>query len=63
MQEERILKVSFGKSGSGSISASIRIPKSWLDEMGIGLDNREVIMTIQDNKIIIEKVDNIKNKF
>ena len=33
--EKRDLKISFGKSGSGSISPKLSIPKSFLDKIGI----------------------------
>lgn len=53
--EQRNLKVSFNKSGSGSISSSIRIPITWVKEMGIDKDNRGVVITFNEGKIVIEK--------
>ena len=55
--EERILKVLFGKSGSGSISPRISLPMSWIKDMGLSQENREVTVKYDENKkqIIIEK--------
>ena len=36
-------------------TTKISIPKSWLDDMGITLDEREIIANYEDKKIIIEK--------
>lgn len=54
----RKLKISFNKSGSGSISASVRLPISWLKELGLTQENREVSINFDNNKIIIEKEGN-----
>lgn len=55
MNEERNLKISFTKSGSGSESTRISLPITWVRELGIDKDNREVIAIIEDGKIIISK--------
>ena len=64
MKENRELKVMFNKSGGtaskNSYSPKISIPKTWLDDMGINLDEREVIAIYEDKKIIIKK--KVKNK-
>lgn len=64
MKENRELKVMFNKSGGtaskNSYSPKISIPKTWLDDMGINLDEREVIAVYEDKKIIIKK--KVKNK-
>ena len=39
---KRILKISFGKSGSGGVTTKISIPKSVLDKMGVTQEEREV---------------------
>ena len=58
--EERIAKVSFNKSGGtakdNAITNRVTIPTSWIKEMGITEENREVKLVIEDNKIIIEKI-------
>lgn len=57
--ERRELKVMFNKSGGtaskNSYSPKISIPKSWLDDMGVTLDEREIIVTYENNQIIIKK--------
>ncbi len=55
--EKRVLKVSFFKSGSGSISPKLNIPKSFLDRIGVTQEDREIEITIDEktSKIIIEK--------
>jgi len=57
--EQRILKVMFnkagGNSGKNSINTRISLPKAWVDEMGITQDDREVLVSFQDGKIIIQK--------
>lgn len=55
LNEERNLKISFTKSGSGSESTRISLPITWVRELGIDKDNREVIAIIEDGKIIISK--------
>lgn len=57
MNESRQLKVSFNKSGSGSISSSVRLPISWLKEMDISKEDREVEVIFDNEKIIIKKLD------
>ena len=57
MNESRQLKVSFNRSGSGSISSSIRLPISWLKEMNISKEDREVEVIFDNEKIIIKKLD------
>ncbi len=55
--ESRQLKVSFNKSGSGSISSSVRLPISWLKEMNISKEEREIEVIFDNEKIIIKKLD------
>ena len=57
MNESRQLKVSFNKSGSGSISSSVRLPISWLKEMNISKEDREIEVIFDNEKIIIKKLD------
>lgn len=61
IKEHRDLKIMFNKSGGtaskGSYSPKISIPKSWLDDMNITIDEREVIAVYEDKKIIIQKKD------
>lgn len=48
--EERKLKVLFGKSGNGYLTPRITLPISWLNEMGISKDNREVKVVYDKEK-------------
>ncbi|HSQ90313.1 AbrB/MazE/SpoVT family DNA-binding domain-containing protein [Romboutsia sp.] len=53
--EKRELNITFNKSGSGSMSSSIRLPISWIKELGIDADNRKVEVEFDGEKIIIAK--------
>lgn len=56
--EQRILRVMFNKAGGNasknSLSSRISIPKKWLNIMGVTKECREVLMSFDGNKIIIE---------
>jgi len=53
---KRVLKVSFFKSGSGSISPKLNIPKSFLDKIGVTQEEREIEVEVnEDTKIITIK--------
>ena len=55
--EKRILKVSFFKSGSGSISPKLNLPKSFLDKINVNQEEREVEVVVNEDtqEIIIRK--------
>lgn len=59
MKDSRVLKIMFNKSGGASsknsYSPKLSIPKAWLDDMDINLDDREVNVIYENKKIIIEK--------
>lgn len=55
MERYRILKMMFSKGGAGSTNTKISIPITWARELGIIEDDREVKVSLIDNKIIIEK--------
>lgn len=57
MEEERILRVMFVKSGAGNITPRITLPAVWVREMGINDNDRKVKVSFENNKIIIEKFD------
>lgn len=63
MDNKRILKVSFNKSGGtaskGGITTRITLPISWIKELGITEENREVTARMEEGKIIIEPNKNI----
>lgn len=48
-------KINFQKSGSGSVSGRLTIPKEFLQLLEITSYDRNIILTYEDGKIIIEK--------
>lgn len=59
LNTERILKVTFNKSGGtakNGITTRLTIPISWIKQLGITEEDREVVVKLEDNKIIIEKL-------
>ncbi|HBJ2613313.1 TPA: AbrB/MazE/SpoVT family DNA-binding domain-containing protein [Clostridium botulinum] len=48
--------ITFNKSGSGSKSGRLTIPVAFLELLGITEDDRNVNITFEDGKLIIEKV-------
>lgn len=56
---ERILKVTFNKSGGNSsrngVTTRLTLPTSWVKELGITEQDREVAVKLENGKIIIEK--------
>lgn len=52
--EERILKVLWNKSGSGSISPRVLIPIGWLKDMGVNENNKELKATYNEKTKKIE---------
>ena len=55
--EERILKVTFGKSGNGGVNPKLSIPKSFLDKLNITQEEREIKLSLDEknSKITITK--------
>jgi hypothetical protein len=55
--KERVLKVTFNKSGGTSsrngITTRITLPTSWVKELGLTEENREVVAELKNGKIII----------
>lgn len=45
----------FNNDGKGTYTNRISLPKTWIAQMGITKEEREVIVKFEDNKIIIEK--------
>ena len=59
--EKRNLKIMFSKSG-GTASKNaqvtrIALPVKWIRELGLTVDNREVEITYDGKKIVIEPVN------
>lgn len=59
-RQERIAKVTFNKSGGTAkglaITNRVTMPTSWIKQLGVTFEDREVKLILEDNKIIIEKV-------
>lgn len=55
--EERTLKILFNKSGGSSTGTTTRLtlPKKWIDAMGLSMDNRDVTVSFDGEKIVIKK--------
>lgn len=55
--EERILKISFNKSGTGGLTPKVSLPKKWTDKMDITLEEREIQVRFNEDtkEIIIKK--------
>lgn len=53
--EERTLKILFNKSGGSSTGTTTRLtlPKKWIDAMGLSMDNRDVTVSFDGEKILI----------
>lgn len=55
--ETRLAKVNIsnagGTSAKGSKTYKVTLPNSWVKELGIGLDNREIELSFTGNQIII----------
>ena len=58
-RNKRTLNIMFQKSGSGSISSRLALPKDWINSMKIEPDNRQVIAIFDENKkeIIIKSAN------
>lgn len=62
--ERRSRKISVrragGNAGIRSLAYFVRIPNPWIDQMGITLDDRDVIITLdeENGRIIMKKVKN-----
>lgn len=58
--EERKAKILFNKSGGtagkGGITNRVTLPTKWIKEMGLTEDNREVFISFDGEKIIIQKL-------
>ena len=60
MKEERILKVSFNKSGGtagkNGMTTRVTLPIKWVRNLGVTEEDREIKVKIDGNRIIIEKL-------
>lgn len=55
MEQKRILKVVFQKSGSGSINSRLCIPITWIRQLGITEEDRNIEVSFNGSEIIIKK--------
>lgn len=60
-KKEKTSNVNFAKSGNGYYSVRITLPNEWVSDMGINKDNKNVKLTYDGKKIIIEKYGGFKN--
>lgn len=54
-ESQRKANMIFNKNGNGSDTTRITIPVVWAKKLGFTLEDREAIIRLKDNKIIIEK--------
>ena len=57
--ENRNLKISFNKSGSGSLTPRLSLPITWIREMGISQEDREVVVSLYEDFILVRKKNSI----
>lgn len=68
MKEERkgnmIIGTAGGTAGKNSRNYKVSIPSLWAKEMGVSMEDKTLILSFEDKKIVIEKKYNgeIKNK-
>ncbi len=59
--EQRTLKITFNKSGGtaskNGVTTRLTLPVSWIREMGLTADNREVTASFQDGVITIKPIE------
>ena len=55
--DKRILKISFGKTGTGNVNTKLSVPKKILEDMHVTQEEREVELEYSQDKkeIIIRK--------
>lgn len=54
--EKRKTRIQYAKSGKGSVTTRITLPVIWVRELELTPDDREVMLTLEDNKITIRKI-------
>lgn len=55
--KEKISKVNFNPGGNGGESAKVTLPITWIRQLGLDQDNRDIKVTFleREGKIVIEK--------
>ena len=56
MIEIRRIKITLARSGNGSLSPRITLPTKWIRELNITEENRNMKVSFDGEKIIIEKI-------
>ena len=54
--EKRKLRVIFNKSGSGSTTTRLTLPKTWINKLGVKEWDKIVDVSFDGEKIVIEKI-------
>lgn len=57
MKEIRNSNLILGKDGHGSLTTKISLPTKWIKELGFNLEDKQAIIEISNNKIVIRKKD------
>ncbi|MGL5797406.1 MAG: AbrB/MazE/SpoVT family DNA-binding domain-containing protein [Cetobacterium sp.] len=59
--KKRELKISFTKSGSGSDSSRITLPITWIKQMGLNIDKRDVEVNFNGaTRFVMKSYDMLK---
>lgn len=53
--EQRDVKITYTKSGRGSLTPRVTLPISWIKEMNLSEDDREITISFDGENIIISK--------
>ena len=61
VMEKRKLRVIFNKSGSGSTTTKLALPKTWVDKLGVKEWDKIVDVSFDGEKIVIEKTNESEN--
>lgn len=54
-KNKRDAKILWAKNGNGYATTRITLPVPWVRELGFTVDNKEAILELKDNEIIIRK--------
>ena len=55
LKDTRSLKIIFSKGGSGSTTTRLTLPITYIKQLGITPEERDVIVELDEDKIIIKK--------
>lgn len=59
-KQDKIRKANiiFAKNGNGFVTTKITLPVPWIKKLGFDIENRNAIIELNDNKIVIKKDNN-----